>query len=256
MPFFSQIVKEQKSVSNSKSTFYGNGLTLVNTPLRIGSLGPAPSRQLFAFDSSHRLKQHEAVGPVVSVILAAGASARMGSPKPLLLHRGKTFLRLILDSHQKASLRCYVVLGYHGNEIQTHVDLSDAVVIVNPEPERGPLSSLQAALPHLADSSALILHPVDHPLVKAGTLLSLSDAHRRFPQSIIIPTCAQHKGHPVLFPARLYDALQKAPLAEGARAVVHEHADAVVLLPVEDRGVVLDVDTPQDLAGLEASEGG
>ena len=187
---------------------------------------------------------------VISVILAAGESRRMGFPKPLLEYQGKSFLRRIMDTHQAASLPCCVVLGHYREEIQKQTDLSSASVFINPNPSQGPLSSLQIALEHSGDSSALILHPVDHPLVRSNTLIALVESHGRAPDCIVIPWFHDQKGHPVLFPSRFYSDLKQAPLGEGARWVVHRNRASTLQLPVEDPGILQDIDTPDQFQNL------
>ncbi len=188
---------------------------------------------------------------ILSVILAAGESRRMGFPKPLLEYQGRSFLRHIIETHQAAHLPCCVVLGYQREEIEKRTDLSSVTVLVNPTPSRGPLSSLQIALEHAAGSSALILHPVDHPLVRSRTLISLVESHRRIPHCIVIPRFREKKGHPVLFPRRFYSDLKQAPLEQGARSVVHENLASTLHLPVEDPGILQDVDTPAEFQNLQ-----
>ena len=175
----------------------------------------------------------------------------MGFPKPLLEYQGKSFLRHVIETHQAAQLPCCVVLGHHRKEIEKRTDLSSVTVLVNPTPSRGPLSSLQIALEHAAGTSALILHPVDHPLVRSSTLISLVEFHRRVPHSIVIPQFRGQKGHPVLFPSCFYSDLKQAPLEQGARWVVHKNIASTSHLPVEDPGIVQDIDTPDEFQNLK-----
>jgi molybdenum cofactor cytidylyltransferase len=66
----------------------------------------------------------------------------------------------------------------------------------------------------------------------------------KFQQSgklIVLPTYRAQRGHPVIFSARLFDELRKAPLDVGARAVVRRHADDVLEVPTEEEGVVLNI---------------
>ena len=181
---------------------------------------------------------------VASVILAAGFSRRMGSPKPLLELRGKSFLRTIIDRHKLSCLPVCVVLGQHNLHIAERADLSDTTVLVNPDPSRGALSSLIIALGHLGEPDGLLSHPVDHPLVRAGTIKRLVQHHRRLPASILMPSVHGRKGHPVLFPQRFFFDLRRAPLEEGARWVVHQNPASTFLVSVEDPGILVNVNTP------------
>ncbi|MFQ5929555.1 MAG: NTP transferase domain-containing protein, partial [Acidobacteriota bacterium] len=189
-----------------------------------------------------------------SVILAAGKSRRMRSPKPLLEFQGKSFLRHIIDAHRMASLPVYVVLGEDRHCIEQSVDLSDASVLVNPDPSRGQLSSLHTALERLTDREALVVHPVDHPLVRSQTIQELIDHFRRVSDCILIPEFQGRKGHPVLFPSRFYPDLKRAPLEEGARWVVHQNPESELRVPVDDPGVVQNINTPAQFEKLSAPD--
>ena len=188
---------------------------------------------------------------IASIILAAGESKRMGFPKPLLEYQGRSFLQCIIEAHRAARLPLYVVLGEYREEIENQTDLSEATVVVNPDPSRGPLSSLQAVLDQVVHSSALILHPVDHPLVSAHTLALLVEYHRRISHCILIPQFHGQKGHPVLFPSRFYADLRSAPLAEGARWVVHQNLPSTFHVPVEDPAILDNINTLDQFQNLQ-----
>ena len=188
---------------------------------------------------------------VVSVILAAGKSSRIGFPKPLLEIGGKSFLRRIIETHKAASLSVYVVLGEHHRKIETTVDLSDTFLLINPDPSRGQLSSLQTVLPYLEKTSAIVVHPVDHPLVKAESVQRLIQAHFRDRSHICIPEFQRQKGHPVLFPRCFYPDLKIAPLEEGARWVVHQHLNSVALISVDDSAILKNINTLGQFEGLK-----
>ncbi len=172
----------------------------------------------------------------------------MGSSKALLELEGKSFLRWIIDIHRKLFLPVYVVLGNDHKQIRDSIDFSDVKTVINTRPELGQLSSLQAALETIqGQPSGLIVHPVDHPLVKSETIRALVNAHREYPDHILIPRRGDQKGHPVLFPNACHSELRQAPLEEGARWVVHKHPEAVFYVAVEDHGILLNIDTPEDL---------
>ncbi len=170
----------------------------------------------------------------------------MGRPKALLPLDNTTFLEHILDHHSSLGLPTWVVLGRQRKEIEKQACLSGAVVLVNPQPERGQLSSLKIGIEAAGGCDAVIVHPVDHPLVRRETIQALLDAHATQPSSILLPKYGDRTGHPVLFPAVFYDALLAAPLDVGARFVVRQHSEAVILVPVSDPGVTENIDTPED----------
>jgi len=91
---------------------------------------------------------------------------------------------------------------------------------------------------------------VDHPAVTKAVVRTLLDRFEKQPSSILIPTCRGRRGHPVLFPARLFPELLAAPLDEGARAVVRHHAEEVELVETGEEGILLDVDRQADYEAL------
>jgi len=187
---------------------------------------------------------------VRSIILAAGSSTRMGRPKALLEIGGLTFLSHILRNHQALGLPVSVILGEHQAEIQAAADLSETVVLINPHPELGPLSSLKICLGSSEENEAVLVHPVDHPLVRLDSLRTLLDSHHASPDRIIVPRFGPRRGHPVLFPRLFFDELLAAPLDQGARYVVWKHPETVLILDVTDEGVIQNIDTPEDYARL------
>ena len=183
-----------------------------------------------------------------AVVLAAGAGTRMGRPKAGLIvpGTGATFLDTVLatlDAAGVAAVRVVVAPDAAG---------SLAGEVVNPDPSRGMLSSVQAGLRALpAATEAVLLWPVDHPLVSAATVRALVDRFRADAPPVVVPVHGGRRGHPALFAARVIPELLAADPSRGARAVVLAHADRVEL-PVADRGVVQDIDAPGDLGAIGA----
>jgi molybdenum cofactor cytidylyltransferase len=176
-----------------------------------------------------------------AVVLAAGASSRMGVPKRSLpvSPNGPTFLESILGALRDAEVTVVRVVVAPGTP-------PAAGHVVNPVPARGMLSSVQCGLRALpADTDAVLVWPVDHPLVTAATIAAVLVARRGGEYPVVVPTFDGRRGHPVLFDARVIPELLAADAAVGARAVVHAHRDRCEL-PVPDRGVVCGIDTPED----------
>jgi molybdenum cofactor cytidylyltransferase len=193
---------------------------------------------------------------LAAVILSAGQSSRMGTPKALVDFRGKTFLAHILDAAQHPRIGLVrVVLGAGDAEIRRALSLPDDIVILNPDWQRGQLSSVQSAIRSLSsDPSAgesvdgILLCPVDHPLFTRALVAALvtafySGAH----PPIVVPTFHGRRGHPMIFARSLFPELLAAPDYQGARAVVWAHAADVAEVPTEEEGVVLNLNDPEIL---------
>jgi CTP:molybdopterin cytidylyltransferase MocA len=184
---------------------------------------------------------------IAGIILAAGASSRMGTPKALLDYRGETFMGRLVRVLGESCEPLIVVLGYHADVIRQRIP-SGSKVTINPDPSRGQLSSLQtglAALPAEAEGFAFI--PVDSPAVAENTVAMLARAfEQRKPETLfVIPRQSGKRGHPV-FAARSVAAefLALPPTAE-AREVVHAHVDRTEYVDVDDSGIFTDVDDPE-----------
>lgn len=180
---------------------------------------------------------------IAGLILAAGASSRMGSPKALLEYRGETFIHRLVRVLSAVCDPVIVVLGYHADTLRPAI--SDATIVVNPAPERGQLSSLQrglAALP--ANAEGFLFTPVDSPAVEAATLERLAAAFRRRDPStlLVIPRFAGKHGHPVFASRAIANELSALPLTAQARDVIHGHVADTFYIDVDDPGILTDID--------------
>lgn len=193
---------------------------------------------------------------LAAVILAAGESRRMGTPKALLPYRGKTFLDHLVEvtRHPRVGI-LRVVVGPGAQLIRAMFYVDPAAFVENAEWKRGQISSIQAALrslpPEATDGMLLCL--VDQPLISAELVGTLIEEFYSSGQPIVVPTYKGRRGHPVIFPARLYGELLAAPLDVGARAVVWAHAAEVRDVPTEEEGVVLNLNDPETLRRTLAS---
>jgi molybdenum cofactor cytidylyltransferase len=181
-----------------------------------------------------------------AIVLAAGASSRMGRPKAWLTlgPGGLAFVDAIRSTLFAAGVSEIRVVASPG------LTPPIAGAVINPDPSAGMLSSLHCGLRAFRDGlEAVLVWPVDHPVVKPDTLLAMLAALRRHRAPVIVPTYQGRRGHPVLFASAVFPELLAADPSRGARAVVHAHEERIEL-PVPDPGVVLDVDTPERYARL------
>ena len=186
---------------------------------------------------------------ISAIILAAGNSSRMGQTKALLEIGQTNFIGHILHNIEAAGITdIYVVLGRDENKIRSSAGIKNQVrVLINPDPDRGQLSSLHICLPHLSQlTHGVLMVLVDHPLVALQTYKMILERAASEPDKIIIPVYHGKKGHPVYFGRKFFDELMAAPLNAGARVVVHANPDDVVLISVEDSGILKDIDLPED----------
>lgn len=178
---------------------------------------------------------------IAGIVLAAGASSRMGQDKALLRWGKKTFLEHLLAALRNAETDpVRVVLGANADEVQKEISLGAGEAVLNPDWQKGMLSSLITGLNSLpADVEAAVVCLVDHPCVSSTLIRALCENFRTGGKLIVVPTYRDRRGHPVLFSAALFDELRAAPLKVGARHVVRRHADDILELPTEEEGVLL-----------------
>jgi molybdenum cofactor cytidylyltransferase len=177
----------------------------------------------------------------------------MGSPKALLKIGDRTFVRHIVEMYKSSVVRkTVVVLGAHAAETQKDLSGLDVVVAKNQDYIQGQLSSVIVGI-RAADSlgsNAILVHPVDHPLIRRKTINDLVARFQEAQSLIVVPSFKGRRGHPVLFSAKLFDELQKAPPDIGARSVIWSHAEDVVEIETDDEGVITDIDTPEQYERL------
>lgn len=180
-----------------------------------------------------------------AVIVAAGAGTRLGGVAKALLPAGdQTFLAHIAATAGTvgvaASDLVVVVAAPFGDAVAAAARTLGALVVHNPDPARGMGSSVAcgfAAVPPGLD--AAFLWPVDHPWVRASTLAALIAAGGG------VPVHHERRGHPPLIPRAQFAALAAAAAhPDGARGVLR---GALTAIPVDDPGVLRDVDRPGDL---------
>lgn len=196
--------------------------------------------------------------PVAAIVLAAGASLRLGQPKQLLMLGGEALVaRAIRLAAAAGATPVIAVLGAHHERIAAAIGLdkaNSAIPVVNPDWQQGIATSIHAglrALDNLAPQAqgALILG-CDQPRLTAGHLRALLAAFAAQDSSAIVASAyAGVAGIPAVFPRPVFAELLALRGDQGARALLKQPTCPLVALPFP--GGEVDIDLPADLAHLE-----
>jgi CTP:molybdopterin cytidylyltransferase MocA len=190
---------------------------------------------------------------LVAIVLAAGRGRRLGRPKGGVLLEGRTALQRCVDALRQGGfgeVRAVVDARHH---IPPAVG---AVMLENPDAERGQTSSLKRALAAgLGDAAGFCVHTVDRPLVRADDVAALVAAFGTRPPgtSIVVPSVGGRRGHPALFATALAAEFTALEDDEPAHRVLRRDPGRVLHLPLDDPWLVRDVDTPDDLEAARAT---
>ena len=193
-------------------------------------------------------------GPVVrAIVLAGGASSRMGRPKAALAlsDSADTFLSRLIRTFTDAGIPDIVVVtGSTPAAVRAAAGRTRRQVrfVHNAQWANGQLSSLLEGLGRRNEEvvEAALVTLVDAPLVRVATVARLLKTWRQRHALMVRPARGEEHGHPVLFDRRLFDELRAADPARGAKTVVRAHEADIVNLPTDDPGAFLDIDTEQE----------
>jgi molybdenum cofactor cytidylyltransferase len=186
------------------------------------------------------------------LILAAGESRRMGTPKALLRYRDETFLDRLVRLFTARCSPVIVVLGHQADAIRAAARAT-ATFVVNERYQAGQTTSMQCGLREVPpDACGVLFTLVDHPAVESSTI----DALLSKPDSLLcVPRYRGKRGHPIWFSSQLIPEFLALPETGAARDVVRAHAEETDFLDLDDPGIVTDVDDPaayQALSGAKA----
>lgn len=184
-----------------------------------------------------------------AVVPAAGAASRFGGGKLFALVDGVPLLDRTIGSLIDGGLEEVLVVtpdeaGWGPGCVQRLTD-PRVRVLVNPDTSRGMFSSVQIGLREASAGPVAIL-PADMPFVRAGTVRQLMNAAVRT-GGIVSPRFAGRRGHPIVVPLDLREAVLAAPATSMLNEVLRPYAGRVINIDVSDRGVLRDVDVVEDL---------
>lgn len=199
-------------------------------------------------------------GGVCAILLAAGKSSRMGTLKQLLRLDGRPLIDIALDTLRASAVdEIVVVLGFAADAIEREARLDGARIVHNASYDEGMGTSLRsgiAAASPRAEAALIVL--ADQPFVEAATIDRLIAQYREHRPQIAVPVYNGFRGNPVLLDRSVFPELLQLSGDIGCRAIFGSHAQNILKVPVDDVGMLLDVDTMEDFerARQARAEGG
>ena len=191
---------------------------------------------------------------IAVVVLAAGASSRLGRPKQLLPVAGRPLLEYALDAGDALDPdQLVLVLGHQAAEIAAALDLDGLTVVVNSGYEQGQSSSLRTGLLAVSPRmEAVLLLTGDQPLVTPEHLRAIVARHEAGGKPLIATDYGDYQGVPMLLARSVFSLAGAVRGDQGARALLKARPSAVALVASPSPEMALDVDTEEDYQRLLA----
>lgn len=190
--------------------------------------------------------------PCAIIILAAGASSRLGRPKQLLSFQHQTLISRLVAEAKKVTQTVVVVTGAAHRQIKEELQGVGVAVVENKDWAQGMGSSIKAGMHEIksleGNVQAVILAVCDQPFVSAALFLQIHELHKSSGKKIVACSYADSVGTPVLFEQPFFDALLQLEGSAGAKKLVQQHAGDVALLPFPQGAI--DIDTQADYDAL------
>ena len=180
----------------------------------------------------------------IAVVLAAGEGKRMGLPKALLEHeKGRTFLGQLQKTFEKAGCRVLTVVDKDAEQIRAqHPELE---LIENVDWQRGQFSSVRLGLRAAieAGAEAILIHPVDKPLIRATTVVSLLKAISGTQAEAVVPEFEGAAGHPLVLTRASAEKI--LAMDDAASLEIAQKTLSILRLRTKDPAVMVDLNTPE-----------
>ncbi|MFH0843480.1 MAG: nucleotidyltransferase family protein [Bacteroidota bacterium] len=183
-----------------------------------------------------------------AIILAAGESKRMGSPKMLLPFGGKTLIEKVIENVVSSRAgNTIVVLGSSADEILDRIEVLPVRHCYNENYSEGMLSSVKCGFSKLPEKyDAAIVLPGDYPGIGAGVINMLIESFSESSKKIVIPLFRGKRGHPILISYQLREEVMRLSPEKGLRELMEKFPVDVLEVELNDQAVLKDIDTIDD----------
>lgn len=181
-----------------------------------------------------------------ALLLAAGESKRMGTPKQLLPFGRTTVIETALENILASSVdRTLVVLGAVHDRLEPLLKRFPVSLTVNPDFREGMLSSVRWGIRHLPpDARAALIFLGDQPWITPETIDRVIHAFRETGRGLVLPVQGDAGGHPLLIDLKYREEIESLNSAVGLRELLVKHPEDVHRVECGDAGVLRDMDTP------------
>jgi molybdenum cofactor cytidylyltransferase len=186
---------------------------------------------------------------VSAIILAAGKSTRMGEPKALLKFGKQSFLETSIANFRAADIEnIIVVLGHNAEIILQNVNPSLAQFVINHNYQLGQFSSFQVGIRKLQpEAEGVFLALADQPQIGVSVIAQIVNAFYKNPERIVIPVFNGKRGHPPIFPKRLFSEILSSPPSQITSDVIRSNSELVYEVQIDDVRILRDIDTKEEL---------
>lgn len=176
----------------------------------------------------------------------------MGTPKQLLRMGDETILERTLRNVRASNVsEIVLVLGHAADEVQKTIATEGLKVVINPDYEQGMGTSLRFGLAAV-DADAALIVLADQPWVRTETFNRLIECHQECEPQILVPIYKGFRGNPVLLDRSVFEEVKGLSGDVGCRAIFGDHTAGIRKLPVDDPGILLDIDSRDDFEKLTA----
>jgi len=183
-----------------------------------------------------------------AIVLAAGRSQRMGTPKLLLPFAGSTVIARVVDAYLRTPVdQILVVVRPLDQAIRNALSNRQVLFVENPDAAGDMLSSLRCGLRALpVKTETILVSPADQPSLEADLICRMLTAFRDRRAHLLVPVHKGHRGHPLVVAARYRDELLTSYAGIGLRGLLETHSDELIEWPAADASALEDLDTPSD----------
>lgn len=175
----------------------------------------------------------------------------MGRPKLLLPFRDGTVVGSLIQALREGGVSEIVLVIAPGDEALRSWAMEAGVrIAVNPEPERGMLSTILEGIEAAGDKETLVVCPADLPALLPSTVRTVLAQQ----SPLAVPSHQGKRGHPLVISPELIPEIRTLQLDVGLRELLDRHPDRLRIIEVDDPGCVRDVDTPEEYRALVEDE--